>query len=316
MPRPCRVGIQLPEVERRVEWPELISMARAAEAAGYDSLWLGDHLLYDLPGGVTRGPWEVWTSLAALAAVTERVQLGPLVASIGFHPPAMLAKQAATVDAISGGRLILGLGAGWNEREYRAFGFPFDRRVARFEEAFTIIRTLLRDGRTDFDGAFYRLEDCVLDPPPARPGGPPLLLGSTGPRMLAIALPHVDAWNIWWGEYGNSVDGFVAVRERVAEACARAGRDPATVEATAAVHIRLPGGTGRLMGDYAGRDVAPVEGSAAEIAGHLAAMATAGADHLQLVLDPITTEAIESVGDVLAELDGTSGASGRAASRM
>ncbi len=180
MTRPCRVGIQLPEVERRVEWPELIAMARAAEAVGFDSLWLGDHLLYDLPGGVTRGPWEVWTSLAALAAVTERVELGPLVASAGFHAPAMLAKQAATVDAISGGRLILGLGAGWNEREYRAFGFPFDRRVARFEEAFTIIRTLLRDGRIDFAGEFYRLEDCVLDPPPARPGGPPLLLGSIG----------------------------------------------------------------------------------------------------------------------------------------
>ena len=115
-----------------------------------------------------RGP-----SLAALAAVTERVQLGPLVACLGFHAPAMLAKQAATVDAISGGRLILGLGAGWNEREYRAFGFPFERRVARFAEALTIISTLLREGRIDFEGEFHRLEDCVLDPPPARPGGPP-----------------------------------------------------------------------------------------------------------------------------------------------
>jgi len=135
MPRPCRIGVQLPEVERAVSWPELIAMARTVESIGLDSLWLGDHLLYDLAGGVTRGPWEVWTSLAALAAVTERVELGPLVASTSFHAPAMLAKQAATVDAISGGRLILGLGAGWNEREYRAFGFPYDRRVARFGEA-------------------------------------------------------------------------------------------------------------------------------------------------------------------------------------
>src|SRR3954466_12766151 len=149
MPRPCRVGVQLPEVERRVGWAELISMARTAEAVGFDSLWLGDHLLYDPPDGSTRGPWEVWTSLAALAAVTERVEIGPLVASTSFHPPAMLAKQAATVDAISGGRLILGLGAGWNEREYRAFGFPFDHRVSRFEEAFTIVRGLLREGRMD-----------------------------------------------------------------------------------------------------------------------------------------------------------------------
>ena len=143
MSRPLRVGVQLPEVERRVEWPELLTMARTAEDAGLDSLWLGDHLLYDLPGGVTRGPWEVWTSLAALAAVTSRVELGPFVASTGFHAPPMLAKMAATVDAISGGRLLLGLGAGWNEREYTAFGFPFDHRISRFEEAFTVIRTLV-----------------------------------------------------------------------------------------------------------------------------------------------------------------------------
>jgi probable F420-dependent oxidoreductase len=303
MTRHCRVGIQLPEVERRVEWAELITMARTAEDVGFDSLWLGDHLLYDLPEGVTRGPWEVWTSLAALAAVTDRVELGPLVASAGFHAPAMLAKQAATVDAISGGRLIVGLGAGWNEREYRAFGFPFDRRVARFEEAFAIIRNLLRDGRIDFAGEFYRLQDCVLDPPPARAGGPPLLLGSTGPRMLAIALPHVDAWNVWWADYGNSVDGFSSVREQVGEACERVGRDPATVAATAAVLVRLPGGTGRMMGDYAGSNSPPVEGSATEIAAHIAALAGAGAAHVQLVVDPITQASIEKLGSVLAELD-------------
>src|SRR5262245_40701325 len=179
MPRPCRVGIQLPEVERPVDWPELFTMARVAEEVGFDSLWVGDHLLYDLPGGVTRGPWEAWTSLAALAAVTERIELGPLVASTSFHAPAMLAKQAATVDAISGGRLILGLGAGWNEREYRAFGFAYDNRVSRFEEAFTIIRGLLRTGRVDFDGVYYQVADRVLDPGPARPGCPPLSPGST-----------------------------------------------------------------------------------------------------------------------------------------
>jgi len=278
-------------------------MARTAEAAGFDSLWLGDHLLYDLPGGLTRGPWEAWTSLAALAAVTERVELGPLVASTGFHAPAMLAKQAATVDAISGGRLILGLGAGWNEREYRAFGFAFDHRVSRFAEAFTIIRGLLRDGRADFAGTYHRVEDCVLDPPPARPGGPPLLLGSTGPRMLRIGLPHVDAWNVWWSRYGNTVDGFAAVRDRVEQAAADAGRAPGEVAATAAVLVRLPGGTGRLMGDTDDAGVEPVRGSPADIAGHLAAMAAAGATHLQLVVDPITVPAIERLADALAALD-------------
>jgi alkanesulfonate monooxygenase SsuD/methylene tetrahydromethanopterin reductase-like flavin-dependent oxidoreductase (luciferase family) len=303
MPRPCKIGIQLPEVERRVEWPELFAMARTAEAVGFDSLWLGDHLIYDLAGGITRGPWEVWTSLAALAAVTERVELGPLVASTSFHAPAMLAKKAATVDAISGGRLILGLGAGWNEREYRAFGFPYDHRVSRFEEAFTIIRTLLRDGRVDFAGTYYRVEDCVLDPGATRPGGPTLMLGSTAPRMLRIGLPHIDAWNIWWSDYGNNRDGFLAVRERVDEAAAAAGRAPGEVAGTAAVLVRLTGGAGRLMGYAYDAPVAPVQGSADDVAGHLDAMARAGASHLQLVADPITEESIETLGEALAVLD-------------
>ena len=302
MSRAVRVGVQLPEVERRVSWPELIVMARTAEAVGFDSIWYGDHLLYDLPGGITRGPWEAWTTLAALAAVTERVELGPLVASIGFHAPAMLAKQAATVDGISGGRLIVGLGAGWNEREHRAFGFPFDRRVDRFAEALTIISTLLRDGRIDFDGEFHRLDACVLDPPPTRPGGPPLMIGSTGPRMLSIALPVVDGWNVWYSHYGNTIEGFRQQRARVDELARAAGRDPATLDASAAVLVRLAGGAGRLMGHYSEESPAPVVGSTEDIAAHLAALADEGAAHLQLVLDPITTATIELVGDALADL--------------
>ena len=314
MPRPCRVGVQLPEVERQVGWPELFAMARAAEAGGFDSLWVGDHLLYDLPDGTTRGPWEAWTSLAALAAVTERVELGPLVASTSFHAPAMLAKQAATVDAISGGRLLLGLGAGWNEREYRAFGFPYDHRVSRFEEAFTVVRRLLRDGRADLDGTYHRVEDCVLDPPPARPGGPPLLLGSVGPRMLRIGLPHVDAWNVWWRDYGNTPEGFAAVRRRVEAAAADAGRAPGEVAATAAVLVEvpgLPGGGGRR----GAAGVPPVTGSPEDVARHLAAMAEAGATHLQLVVDPITQESIETLAEALAVLDRLGQGESRAGTR-
>ena len=181
MTRPCKIGVQLPEVERFVPWPEYLDLARRAEEAGFDSIWVGDHLVYDLPDGSTRGPYEAWTTLAAIAAVTERVEIGPLVASTGFHAPAMLAKQAATVDAISQGRLIVGLGAGWNRREYDAFGFPYDRRVSRFEEALAIIAPLLREGRTTFHGQFYDVDDCVLDPRPVREGGPPIMLGSQQP---------------------------------------------------------------------------------------------------------------------------------------
>ncbi|MDQ3871922.1 MAG: LLM class flavin-dependent oxidoreductase, partial [Chloroflexota bacterium] len=178
--RPLKIGVQLPEVERVVRWSELIEMARLAEAVGFDSLWVGDHLLYRRAGERVKGPWEAWSVLAAVAAATNRVELGPLVACTAFHNPAMLAKKAATIDEISGGRLILGLGAGWNEVEFGAYGFPFDHRVSRFEEAFTIIRMLLRDGAVDFRGEYFQVRDCELVPRGPRPHGPPLMVGSEG----------------------------------------------------------------------------------------------------------------------------------------
>src|SRR4051794_35923706 len=196
MTRPCKLGVQLPEVERFVPWPDYLDLARRVEAAGFDSIWVGDHLIYDLPDGSTRGPYEAWTTLAAIAAVTERVEIGPLVASTSFHAPAMLAKQAATVDAVSGGRLVVGLGAGWNRREDDAFGFAYDRRVSRFEEALAVIVPLRRRGRPPSPGQFYDGDDCVLAPGRVRRGGPPVMLGSTSPRMLGIGLPVVDSWNV------------------------------------------------------------------------------------------------------------------------
>ncbi|MFM2105235.1 MAG: hypothetical protein RL338_267 [Chloroflexota bacterium] len=301
MGRPLKVGVQLPEVERVVRWPELLGIARAAEAIGLDSIWVGDHLLYRYEDGETRGPWEAWTTLAALAAATSRVQLGPLVAATSFHAPPMLAKLAATVDEISGGRLILGLGAGWNEAEYRGFGFPFDRRVSRFEEAFGIVRTLLREGSIDHAGEFYEARDCELLPRPSRAGGPPLMVGSIGERMLAITLPHVDAWNAWYAWFGNTPDGLRPILARLDEACVAAGRDPATLERTVALHIRLPGAVGRRSasdGDYE-----PIEGDAAAIAAAIAAFAPLGVGHVQLVLDPIDRASVESLAPVLEALD-------------
>ena len=276
-------------------------MAQTAEVVGFDSLWLGDHLLYDLKVG-PRGPWEVWTSLAALAASTERVLLGPLVASAGFHEPTMLAKQAATVDGISGGRLILGLGSGWNEREYRAFGFPYDRRVSRFAEAFTIIRSLLADGEIDFTGEFYRADHCVLHPRASRPGGPPLMVGSTRPRMLSITLPYVDSWNVWWSDYGNTPAGFAELKAKVDEQVVLHGRRAGSVSATCAVFIQLPGGGGRQMGGYGGSPVEAVRGTPEEVAEQLGAFAAVGADHIQLVVDPITRDSIEWFEAVFAAL--------------
>jgi probable F420-dependent oxidoreductase len=297
------VGVQLPEVEREVRWPEYVAMARTAEDVGFDSIWFGDHLLYRFESGEARGPWEAWTMLGALAAATSRIQLGPLVAATAFHNPAMLAKMAATVDEISGGRLIVGLGAGWNETEFRAFGFPFDHRIDRFEEAFTIIRSLLRDGHVDFDGRYFQARDCELLPRPARAGGPPILIGSKGERMLRITLPYVDQWNVWFADTGNVPSGVPPLRDLVDGISREVGRDPAEIERTVAVLVRMPGGTGRIQGDYSKAGYAPLEGPSDGIAEGLRAYAREGIEAVQLVVDPITAESIEALGAVLEDLD-------------
>ena len=301
--RPLKVGVQLPEVEREVRWPELLDMIRAIEDLGYDSVWLGEHLLYRWPDHPPRGPWEAWTELAAIAAVTKRIEFGPLVACTNFHNPALLAKQAATIDEISGGRFVLGLGAGWNETEFRAFGFAYDHRVDRFEEAYTIIRGLLQDGAIDFEGRFYQARDCELLPRGPRPGGPPLLIGSNGPRMLRLTMPSAHAWNSWFNDFGNRPEGIGRLREVVDEACRDAGRDPAEISRTVALMVRLPGGTGRIQGGYVKEPPPPIEGSPSEVADVLRAFAGEGIAHVQLVLDPITTGSIRTVAEVLTELD-------------
>ncbi|MEO6294714.1 MAG: LLM class flavin-dependent oxidoreductase [Candidatus Limnocylindria bacterium] len=303
MTRPLKVGVQLPEVERTVRWSELREMAETAERIGLDSIWVGDHLLYRDDGRPPRGPWEAWSLLAALAAVTERVEIGPLVASTSFHNPAMLAKKAAAIDEISGGRLILGLGAGWNRPDYDAFGFPYDHRVSRFEEAFTIIRELLATGRSERKGTYYDLDRAELLPRGPRPEGPPLMVGSIGERMLGITLPHVAAWNAWGPWFGNSVTGYETLRAKIDEACREAGRDPAEVERTVALVVALPGALGR--GSLVSEEVfEPISGDSTTLKTTLQAFADAGVSHVQLVLDPITLDSIAALEPTLAALDG------------
>jgi probable F420-dependent oxidoreductase len=285
--------MQLPEVERVVRWAEVAAIARAAEKSGLDSIWIGDHLLYRGEGRPERGPWDVWTQLAALAVITSRVTLGPLVAATAFHSPGILARMAASVDEVSGGRLVLGLGAGWNETEFRAFGFPFDRTVSRFDESFGIIRRLLRGERVTFRGQFHTVDDAVLLPRPAR--RVPLMIGSNSPRMLGIALPHVDAWNTWYSSYGNTVDGFAALRAEIDRACERAGREPGEVARSACVLVECRDGTGERR-----HDVPPV--AVSQIASHLRLLAEAGADEAILVLDPITERSIREVANAIVDL--------------
>lgn len=284
-----RIGVQLPEVERDVRWPEYAAMAQAAEECGFDSVWVGDHLLYRGDGRPERGPWDVWTLLSGLAVVTERVTIGPLVACTAFREPGLLARAAAAVDELSAGRLVVALGAGWNETEFRAFGIPFDRRVARFEEVFEIVRRLLAGERVTFDGRFHRVEDALLLPPPAR--RPPLMVGSIGPRMLAATLPHVDAWNCWWEQYGNSPEGFAALNARIDEA---AGDRAAAIERSACVLVAVdPGSTERPR-----TETAPPVGLE-RLAEHLRELADAGADEAILVLSPITERSLREVAAAL-----------------
>jgi probable F420-dependent oxidoreductase len=268
-------------------------MALAAEEAGFDSIWVGDHYLYRGDGRPERGPWEAWTLLAALATVTRRVRLGPLVACLNFHPPAVLAKIAATVDEVSGGRLILGMGAGWNRTEFDAFGIPYDHRASRFEESFEIIRRLLDGERVTFAGRWHSTSDAILLPKPV--GRPTLMVGSTGTRVLAATLPHVDVWNTWYDLFANTPEGFARERRTIDDACERAGRDPATLERSACVLVRFPGGAGERP-DEPG--VEPVDPS--DLGNTLDAFAEAGADEVIFVCDPITEGSIRALGASVA----------------
>jgi alkanesulfonate monooxygenase SsuD/methylene tetrahydromethanopterin reductase-like flavin-dependent oxidoreductase (luciferase family) len=290
--------VQLPEVERDVRWPEYLSMARAAEEVGFDSVWVGDHLIYRGDGRPERGPWDAWVLLSAIAAVTERVHLGPLVACAAFHPPGILARMAAGVDEVSGGRFVLGIGAGWNEAEFRAFGIPFEGRVASFEEAFDIVRRLLARERVSVDGAFSRARDAVLLPSPGR--RVPMMIGSSGERVLTATLPFVDAWNAWFDLFANAPEGFEKESAAVDSLAERVGRAPEEIERSACVLVVLDrSAAGRAIPD----GLAPVEGSADAIAARLREFAEAGADEAILVVEPITERSIRRLGDALAALE-------------
>ena len=201
--------------------------------------------------------------------------------------------MAASIDEISGGRFVLGLGAGWNEPEFRAFGFPFDRLVSRFEESFEIVRRLLSGEHVTFKGEFHGVDDAVLLPPPHRTV--PIMLGSNGARMLGLALPHVDAWNTWFSSYGNTVDGFANLRADIDAACLKAGRDPAELTHSACVLVSVGDGAGERP-----KDIPPV--AAKDLSAHLRLLAEAGADEAILVLDPIDERSTRQVANAIVDM--------------
>ncbi|MFN8525962.1 MAG: LLM class flavin-dependent oxidoreductase [Chloroflexota bacterium] len=283
-------------------WTTLRDMALLAEDIGVDTIAAPDHLLFRnapptvvLPEGVTRGNWECFQMLTAIAALTKRVTLLPLVACTSFRNPALLAKMADTLDEISGGRLLLGLGAGWHEPEYAAYGFPFDHRVSRFEEALQIILPMLKGESVTFSGQYYSVTDCKLVPRGPRPAGPPIWIGARMPRMLGIVARYADAYNTDQLLDVSTPQTAADLLKIVDDACREHGRDPATMRKTSGAWLGMPGvedvpgGPPRVM----------LQGSTQEIVDKLAGYAALGIDHFTFWMLPWTMKSIERLAPIV-----------------
>jgi alkanesulfonate monooxygenase SsuD/methylene tetrahydromethanopterin reductase-like flavin-dependent oxidoreductase (luciferase family) len=288
--RCMKVGVLLPPGDVRstgkiFSYPELRAFALTAEASGLDSIWIYDHLVFQFPGKAKAGVWEGWTILSGLAEATNRVELGTLVICTAFRNPAVLAKMAVTFDAMSGQRLILGIGAGWHEPGFTTFGLPFDHLADRFEEAVKIIAPLVREGRVDFTGKYVSAPDCDLLPGPERPI--PILIASGGPRMLRLTAQYADSWNTAW--LGDA-SALAQPRAALDAASAEVGRDPKTLEVTVGISVAFPD-LGNVPSD-AGDARKFLSGSVEEIAAGLRGYADAGAGHLIAWLYPVTEESV------------------------
>lgn len=264
-------------------YSEVRNLALHAERSGIDSLWLYDHLLFR-NGESVIGHWECFTILSALAECTERIELGTLVACTAFRNPAVLAKIATTLDEISNGRFTLGLGAGWNEVEFDAFGFPYDHRVDRFVEAMEVIAPLVRNGKVDFVGQYARAANCEDLPRGPRPNGPPIMIGAFGTRMQRIAARYADMLNSFFPS-----DDATERWHEIESICAEVGRDPATFAISRTYRVAFPQ-LGRVPDDSEN-----VLHSADELAAVIGAFERNGADHLMIDFRPNTVATLDVV---------------------
>lgn len=285
-----KVGVMLPQAaeDGAGTWSEIADLARRAEDAGIDSLWLSDHFFYRAPDagvGAEVGFHEPWTLLSALAAVTTRIELGTLVLATGFRPAGMLAKMAVTADEVASGRIILGIGCGWHEPEYEAFGVPFDHRVGRFEDAIRIIAGLVGGERVSVEGRYESVRGAVILPPPRR--RVPILVAAKSPRMLSLTARHADAWQTAW--FGLPDERFRERHRGLLAACAAEGRDPASLEVTVGVTAS------------AGEPVSPaaLPLDPATLVNAFEAWEAAGVDHLQVGVEPSTAETFAIVAEAL-----------------
>jgi probable F420-dependent oxidoreductase len=290
-----KFGVDLPAAEevRGVppSWSDVRAFALAAEAAGFDSVWMFDHFFNRRDDGSVQGMYESWTILSAVASITDRILLGTMVMCASFRNPGLLAKMAATLDDVSGGRLILGIGAGWHDPEYEAFGYPTDRRGARYEETLALVRRLLDGERVTFTSEFNQLRDAVLVPTPSR--RIPLLVAGDGPRVLRLAGRYGDAWND--NGFGLPDDRLRTVLRRLDEALETEGRDPTTIERTIGVTVRHPDAA--IDPD----DEPAFQGTPREMAAMFDAYADLGVDHLILEVGPKTVASIGWVAEAIEQ---------------
>ena len=288
---------------------EVLRLAKLAEDLGFDSVWVVDHFCNEpyqdkdelgvaVPeelDGVTFGAWECWTLAAAIATATERVTIGTLVANTGYRNPALLARMAETVDALSDGRLIFGVGAGDFPSEHLKFGYPWERRVGRFEEALQIIKPMMHGERVTFDGEFYQVRDAELLPRGKRADGAPLMIGvlGRGPRMKRLVAQYADHWNCWLAFTDNRPRAYVPFRDAMYEACEKHGRDPDTLVKNVSVRICPTGEEPWLPGMH------PIMGSSQEIADQLNAFAELGVSHVNTFMVPNNQAGFEALAPVV-----------------
>ena len=294
------LGLNIPFVEGSMDgatprWADILAMARAAEDAGFDAVWISDHVGFGDPEGDWSGAWESWTLLSALAAATERVRLGTYVLAMPYRNPALLAKMAETLDEVSGGRLILGVGAGWNEPEFRAYNFPWDRKFDRFEEGLRIVVGMLRDGRATVDGRLERATSARIEPRGPRPGGPPVMVGAGGPRMLRLTAELADEWNAGMRTPAEFAEGCAELDA----ALDAVGRGRSSIRRSVEAMIRPGGDAPTDDPDTQGSGDRPISGPPEAIAAALDRYRVLGADHVQVQLRPNRVETVPALRPVI-----------------